>query len=154
MGKLRDELDKMWGGPFQRDIDYIPGVLDRYWKEVRYFQDDGSGDSYLKQLGKLGAAALDVEVSGGAINGECCIISPPGTRCFFSLSYWKDLAGWRRRIEVAARRRGLLLARIDRDRFLMSDGQPYELPECIIWFDLTMHPDQPRIVRWPESYPA
>lgn len=54
---------------------------------------------------------------------------------FHAIGYHGDLEGWRKDIEAGAQAMHLLLARIEGDKFVVSDGRLFPLSECKIEFD-------------------
>jgi len=50
------------------------------------------------------------------------------------MSYHGDLVGWGKDIEEGAKGLGLLLAYIESDKFIISDGRSFPLSECEIKF--------------------
>jgi hypothetical protein len=154
MFKIKHELDKMLGGPFEDDFDYVPGVIIHDWKEVIYFEDVWKNDDYSSHLSLLAFAAKPICDLKGSVNGEMCRVHLPDGRRFYSLSYWNDIPGWRTRIQHSAQQIGLKLAHIDQDKkFVLSDGNIFDLKMCEIWFDMRTG-GKGQLVRWPERKAA
>jgi hypothetical protein len=152
MGNIKRELDKMWGGPFATYLDYIPGVRASPEQPVIYIQRDKSNDDHIVQASRMVRAALNCSVKKGALLGECCLITAPDQSAFYARSYWGDLDGWKIRLEEGAKRLGLLLAQIERERLVVSNGNEFKLIECEVFFNLTKKTDGPvRIIRWPQD---
>jgi hypothetical protein len=150
MSELRKQLDNALGGPFKRDIDYVPGVITRDWEEVIYFQDDQSDLDYWKQLTKITESGMSVPVKGGAILGSSCQIKLPDQSRFFCVSFWKDLPGWRCRIMKGAEILKVPLAKIEKELIVVNDGRIVELSRSKISFSLVVSKGVEKRVSWPE----
>lgn len=151
MGKLRDELDRMWGGPFPRPLDYVAGNR-RYGTEcVFYLADDLSGDAPQEQVGRLVRAALTIPVQKGAIHGTGCKLVAPGGDAFWGWAYWGDPNGWSARVALGAKTLKLVTGELRNDILVTSDGRSFHLDNCEVWFDLSQKPDEIRLVRWPDD---
>ena len=134
MSSDREVLERILGGEIeQRGARSIPGVNPVEGVEFVYYQDDNK----LKPK-KLFKSLLDgvnprCAKKGGRVSNSCNIVFPDGS-LFHAMSYHGDLEGWRKDIEVGAKSLGLLLARIEGDQFIISDGRSIPLSDCKIEF--------------------
>ncbi|MCY1414344.1 hypothetical protein D9M71_297910 [compost metagenome] len=101
--------------------------------EIVYYQDDKRTTP--KKLFKsfLDGLSFRNAKNGGRASDSCSVLSPDGL-LFRVMSYHGDLAGWRKDIEEGAKGLGLLLAKIEGDQFVISDGRSFPLSECKIEF--------------------
>ncbi|WP_061238370.1 hypothetical protein [Ectopseudomonas composti] len=129
-----DELERILGGKIElRDQRDIPGVTPIDGTEFLYFEDDGKNKPKKQFNLLLDSAGTIAATSGGVVSDGCCIGLPAGP-VFHALSYHGDIAGWRAAVEAGANARGLLLARIEGEQFVISDGRSFPLSECKIEF--------------------
>lgn len=134
MGSQLDELERILGGSIeQRGQRSIPGLNPVEGTEFVYYEDDGRNRAKRQFDLLLDSAGAIVATSGGVVSDNCCISLPVGG-VFHALSYHGDIVGWRTSVEVGANARGLLLARIDGNKFVISDGRSFSLSECKIEF--------------------
>ncbi|GGF31549.1 hypothetical protein GCM10011611_42120 [Aliidongia dinghuensis] len=111
----------------------IPGTVDVKGIEYVYFSDNGKG-SFRKQFLTLGQnMSRPVQEHGGIISQACRITIPDGT-LFHGLSYRGDMEDWRLQMRESTEALGLLLARIEGDRLVISDGRSVPLAECKVDF--------------------
>ncbi|MOA20928.1 hypothetical protein D3C78_1414010 [compost metagenome] len=106
----------------------MPGVLPVDGVEIVYYQDDKRTTP--KKLFKsfLDGLSFRNAKNGGRASDSCSVLSPDGL-LFRVMSYHGDLAGWRKDIEEGAKGLGLLLAKIEGDQFVISDGRSFPLSE-------------------------
>ncbi len=129
-----EKLERILGGKIeQRDQREIPGLSPVDGTEFLYFEDDGKNNSKKQFDLLLDSAGTIAAVSGGIVSDRCRISLPTGM-AFHALSYHGDIVGWKAAVEAGARARGLLLARIERDQFIVSDGRSFPLSECKVEF--------------------
>jgi hypothetical protein len=129
-----EDLERMLGGKFERkDARVIPGTADASTRETIYFSDDGK-NKFRKQFKNITCFTEPPYATGGGVNEAGCDITPPSGPLFHAAIYHGDLAGWRKDIEEGAKGLGLLLACIEGDKFIISDGRSFPLSECKIEF--------------------
>ncbi|MDY7560885.1 hypothetical protein QN382_23370 [Pseudomonas sp. 10B1] len=134
MSSDREVLERILGGEIeQRGARTVPGLNPVEGVEFVYYQDDKK----LKPK-KLFKSLLDgvnprSAKKGGRVSDSCNVVFPDGS-LFHAMSYHGDLEGWRKDIEVGAKSLGLLLARIEGDQFIISDGRSIPLSDCKIEF--------------------
>jgi hypothetical protein len=130
----REELERILGGKIeQRDQREIPGSNPVSGTEFLYFEDDGKNKPK-KQFNLLLDSAGTIAATSGGVISDGCRISVPAGELFHALSYHGDIAGWRAAVQAGASARGLLLARIVANQFVISDGRSFLLSECKIEF--------------------
>lgn len=129
-----ERLEQALGGKLERkDARVIPGTAQVDGTEIVYFADDGR-HPFRKQFRVLTEYTNPPHAQSGGVNEQGCKITLPDGQLFHAIGYHGDLAGWRKDIEAGAQALGLLLARIDGDRFFVSDGRVIELTDCTIQF--------------------
>ena len=134
MSSQLEDLERILGGRVeQRDQRAIPGLNPVEGTEFVYYEDGGKNKAKKQFNLLLDSAGTIAATSGGVVSDSCCISLPTGS-VFHALSYHGDIAGWRASVEVGASTRGLLLARIGGDQFVISDGRSFPLSECKIEF--------------------
>ncbi|MFY0480932.1 hypothetical protein [Achromobacter marplatensis] len=134
MANQLEELERIFGGKIERRAERsIPGVEPIDGTEFLYYEDDGKNTAKKQFRLLLDSAAPIIATSGGVVADSCRIGLPAGT-LFHALSYHGDVAGWKAAVEAGASSRGLLLARIEGDKFVISDGCSFPLSECKIEF--------------------
>ncbi len=74
------------------------------------------------------------QATGGGVNERGCKITTKNGVLFHAIGYHGDIEGWRKDIETGARGLHLLLGVIDGDRFVVSDGESFQLSDCKIEF--------------------
>ncbi|WP_339437593.1 hypothetical protein [Pseudomonas sp. EL_65y_Pfl1_R32] len=134
MNSDREMLERILGGKMeQTDSREVPGVIAVDGQQVIYFSDDGR-NKFRKQFNNLTCFADPPSAISGGVNERGCKITPPSGPAFYAISYHGDLDGWRKDIEAGADALGLLLALIEVDRFVVSDGRSIPLSDCEIEF--------------------
>lgn len=129
-----EELERILGGKLERaDARTVPGTDGVATREAIYFSDDG-GNKLKKQFKNITCFTESPNATCGGINEAGCDITPPGGPLFHAAIYHGDLAGWRKDMEEGGKGLGLLLARIEGDKFVISDGRSFLLSECKIEF--------------------
>ena len=128
----REELERIHGGKIElRDERGIPGLDPVNGREYLYYEDDGKNKPKKQFNLLLGSAGTITATSGGVVSDPCRIRVPAG-QLFRALTYHGDLAGWRAAVQAGADARGLLLARIVANQFVISDGRSFPLSDCEI----------------------
>lgn len=126
------DLEKALGGRLARRGEReLPGLRPRDGHEVVYYQDDGKTTTRKLFRTLLQGVTTPSAQSGGVVSDPCTIVVPDG-RLFRAASYHGDVEGWRRKILNSACESGLLLARIQKDSFVVSDGSVLPLSSCAI----------------------
>lgn len=127
-------LEQVLGGKIeQRDARVIPGTVPVEGQRVVYFSDDGK-NTYRKQFKNLTTCTNPPYAASGGVNERGCKITLPDDLLFHAISYHGDLDGWCKDIEVGAQVFHLLLATIEDDKFVISDGRVFLLADCKIEF--------------------
>ncbi|WP_083838985.1 hypothetical protein [Rhodanobacter fulvus] len=130
----RDALEEILGGKIERRGEReLPGLSPVEGVEFHYYEDDGKNKAK-KQFNALLDSAGLIEASSGGVVSDSCTIYLSDNRRFHALSYHGDIDGWREAVEAGANARGLLLARIEGDQLVVSDGRSIPLSECKIEF--------------------
>jgi hypothetical protein len=125
------ELEKIHGAPIgHRGI--IPGTVPVEGVETAYFCDGSVGGERFHEL-TLHSKPLHAQ-RGGVSGGGCHLTLPDGS-IFHAIEYHDDIAGWRRDIEEGAAAQKITLAKIEGDKFVISDGRVFELSACTAKFD-------------------
>lgn len=134
MTKFLDEMENKFGEKIERgDARTIPGVEKIEGSEIIYFSDDGK-NTPKKQFNNLTDSVSPRNAQSGGRNDRGCTITIPAGLSFYAIGYHGDIDGWRKDIEAGAQGLGLLLAHIEKDRFVISDGRSFALSECVIKF--------------------
>jgi hypothetical protein len=134
MSDQLNELERILGRKLERaDARVVPGTDGASTREAIYFSDDGKS-KFGKQFKNITCFTDPPNATYGAINEAGCDITPPEGPLFHAVIYHGDLSGWRKDIEEGAKGLGLLLARIEGDQFVISDGRSFPLSECKIDF--------------------
>lgn len=129
-----DELEKSLGGKLERsDARVIPGMDGAPTRETMYFSDDGK-NKFRKQFKNITCFADPTNATSGGVNEAGCSITPLDDPLFHAVIYHGDIDGWRKDIEAGAKGMGLLLAQIEGDQFVITDGRSIPLSECKIEF--------------------
>lgn len=130
----REVLEKILGGKIeQRGQREIPGLNPIEGVEFIYYEDDGR-IKVKKQLNALLDSAGSIKATSGGVVSDSCTIRLSDGHLFHALSYHGDVDGWREAVEAGAKARGLLLARIEGEQFVVSDGRSIPLSDCKIEF--------------------
>lgn len=127
------QLESILGGSIERKNQReIPGLKPRDGAEVVYFSvNEKAARELFESI--TNHTNPPIAQSGGAIEGGCVITVPGGTK-FHALSYHGDLEGWRKDIEAGAVAFGVLLATIEMQTIVISDGRTFPLNQCTIDF--------------------
>jgi hypothetical protein len=134
MNSDREVLEKILGGEIeQRGQRALPGLNPVEGVEFLYYEDDGKS-KVKKQFNALLDSAGSIKAASGGVVSDSCTIYLSDGRLFHALSYHGDIDGWREAVEAGAKARGLLLARIEGEQFVVSDGSSIPLSECKIEF--------------------
>ncbi len=129
-----DELETVLGGKLERlDARVIPGTDGTTTREAVYFSDDGK-NKFRKQFKNITCFADPTNATSGGVNEAGCSITPLDGPLFHAVIYHGDIDGWRKDIEAGAKGLGLLLARIEGDQFVITDGRSIPLSKCKIEF--------------------
>lgn len=112
----------------------IPGTVARKGRGVVYFSDDGKTDVRV-QFDRLTEGVNPRHATRGGMTSQGCRLWLPDGTLFHPVSYHGDVAGWRKDIEYGAKRLNLKLARVEGDRFVVSDGRSFSLADCRVEFD-------------------
>ncbi|WP_458762571.1 hypothetical protein [Cupriavidus basilensis] len=130
-----ERLEQTLGGKLERQgARVIPGTVAVEGTEFVYFADDGEY-KFRKQFRNLTEFTNPPNAKSGGVNERGCRITLSSGQLFHAIGYHGDLEGWRKDIEAGAQAMHLLLARIEGDKFVVSDGRLFPLSECKIEFD-------------------
>jgi len=130
----REMLEKIIGGKIEhRGQRALPGLNPVEGVEFVYYEDDGKSQ-VKKQFNALLDSAGSIKATSGGIVSDSCKIHLSDDLVFHALSYHGDIDGWREAVEAGAKARGLLLARIVGEQFVVSDGLSIPLSDCKIEF--------------------
>ena len=128
---MSSEMERLLGVPvgipktIPGTAEHLPGSRQQY----RYVADDGTRD-FAAQFKKLSASAAPRHAKTGGMSTQGCQLSLPDGSLFHPIGYHGDVDGWGIDIETAAKRLGLLVAHIEGDRIVISDGRSFPLSEC------------------------
>jgi len=130
---MRSDLEKAIGSRIYQERK-VPGTFHIEGNEYIYFSDNGK-EEFGKQFYALaGKIKPPYQKRGGAISQACRIRLPDGS-LFHGMSYRGDIEGWRRQIQEGAKELGVLLATIQDQRLVVSDGRSAALADCLIEMD-------------------
>jgi hypothetical protein len=128
--KFLQQMEKILGRKFERiDARSTPGTKSVAGREFIYFENIKGVDEKNQFTFLLDHEVDNTPLEGGALSDDFTITIPDGTR-FHAMSYRLDLDGWRRKIQGAATNLGILLAHIENNRFVLSDGRSFPLDDC------------------------
>lgn len=134
MNKILDELEKILVGKIEWSFTrVIPGTVKIDGVEIVYFSDVGN-NTPKEKFDNLTASVYPRNAQSGGRNGRGCSITIPDGLTFYAIGYHGDIEGWCKDIEIDAHRHGLLLAHIENDRFVISDGRSFTLSERDVKF--------------------
>ena len=134
MSSDREILEQILGGAIeQRGQRAVPGLSPVEGVEFIYYEDDGKSKAK-KQFNALLDSAGSIRATNGGVVSDSCKIYLSDGQLFHALSYHGDIDGWREAVEAGAKARGLLLARIEGDQFIITDGRSIPLSDCKIEF--------------------
>jgi hypothetical protein len=111
----------------------VPGTVKREGVDYVYFADDGKR-TFRKQFKALTGYTNPPYAKSGGATEEGCTISLPDGSMFHAVEYHGDVQGWSKDIEEGARALQVVLARIEGNRIVTSDGKSFALTECEIKF--------------------
>ena len=101
------------------------------WKSETLFIEGVGASSYecLREIGALMKWAR-IRPSGGDLTAEPSVIVAPDGGLFIAFSFNGDLDAWRSGVELYARARGGVIARIDLGELTTDCGFTYALESC------------------------
>jgi hypothetical protein len=130
---------------FGRKDNTIPGKEKTEGRDFIYFQNikkytalkNDKKKSFSKHFKVLGNAMPNpLNAKDGAINEEGCRVTLPNGDFFHALLVHGDPEGWIKDIEYAAKALEIPTARVDGDKFIISDGRSFDLKDCQVEFDV------------------
>ena len=134
MGTYIKRLEDAFGGRLERKgARTIPGTIQTNGVATIYFLDHGR-ESYRKQLSSILRQNTSPYAKHGGGNEPGCKIHVQSGQTFSAFSFQGDLEGWRKDFEYGVQALDLLMARIEGDKFMISDGRSIPLAECRIEF--------------------
>jgi hypothetical protein len=125
---MGSQMEKILGGPIGHN-NVIPGTVAVGGKEFVYFSDDGK-NPFRKQFNALTQHTNPPHAKRGGTTSQGCSIALPDGSVFHAIAYHGDIEGWRHDIREGAQALHVLLARIEGDRIVVSDGRSFSLEEC------------------------
>jgi hypothetical protein len=125
------QMEKILGVPIGHQ-GIIPGTVPIDGTEIVYFCD---GSAKGKRFHDLTSHSKPLHAQRGGVTGRGCHLTLPDGSIFHAAGYRGDLAGWRQDIEEGAAAQKILLARIEADKLVISDGRKFALSECTAEFD-------------------
>jgi len=126
------ELEKALGSKLEASNSrVIPGTDGATTRKTVYFSDDGK-NKFRKQFKNITCFTDPPNATEGGVNEAGCSITPVEGPLFHAIEYHGDIEGWEKDIKAGAKGLGLLLANIDGDNFVISDGRSVPLSECKI----------------------
>jgi hypothetical protein len=130
---MPSEMERILGAPIGHK-GIIPGTVPVEGVEVVYFCDDGR--TMLEQFEALASSYRNPRhAQYGGMNERGCRLTLPDDSIFHAIGYHGDIEGWRKDIEEGAAEQKITLAKIDGDKFVISDGRVFELSGCAVKFD-------------------
>lgn len=134
MTTCSNRLERTLAGKLERRCSrVVPGSVAVEGTEFIYFSDDGR-HPFRKQFKNLTEFTNPPHAQCGGVNERGCRIKVPDGQQFHAIGYHGDIEGWRLDIEAGARALNILLARIEGNQFIVSDGRTFELRQCEIEF--------------------
>ncbi|MFZ6723815.1 hypothetical protein [Undibacterium sp. Ji49W] len=128
-----NQMEKILGGPIGFEK-IVPGTVIHDTKEVIYFSDDGKTD-FRTQFNRLTKDVSPRHATRGGKTSQGCRLWLPDGSLFHPVSYHGDVDGWRKDIAQGAQQLQLLLAKIDGERIVISDGRSFLVADCKVEFD-------------------
>jgi hypothetical protein len=125
---MANQMEKILGGPIGFE-ETVPGTVSIGGKEFVYFADDGK-NTVRKQFNALTQYTNPPHAKSGGVTSQGCSIALPDGIVFHAIAYHGDIDGWRKDIEEGARGLHVLLARIEGDQIVTSDGRSFALADC------------------------
>lgn len=126
----KEDLEKLHGGPIGFDT-VILGAVPCPGREVVYIADNGR-QSWAKQFDAVMSYSCQPRAQHGGMGSAGVGLTLPDGSIFFAIDYNGDLLGWREEIEEIAAGLSLILAQIDGDKFVVSDGRVFPLSDCVV----------------------
>jgi len=126
-------MEKILGGSIGFEK-IIPGTAVKEGKGIIYFSDDGKTD-FGTQFNRLTKDVSPRHAKHGGKTSQGCKLWLPDGSLFHPVGYHGDVDGWRKDIENGAQQLNLLLATIDGERIVVSDGRSFALVNCKVEFD-------------------
>jgi hypothetical protein len=114
---------------------FIPGTHPDDISQHIYFCLDKKHDSAHKQFDAIFDYTNQPAAKHGGARFGGFSLALPDDSVFYNISYHGDCDGWKRHIEKGAEILNTALAKIETDKFIVSDGRIFELSECIPNFD-------------------
>lgn len=108
----------------------ITGTVNIEGEAYVYFCEN-EYDSPSEQFYKLTGFVNPPHVKGGGVQTTNCRLVLPDNSIFHAITYRGDIEGWRRQIEEGAAGLNVVLAMIEDDKLVVSDGRVYDLCDCI-----------------------
>ena len=102
-------------------------------QRVVYFQKDKLKD-LRRQFKDVTQHTNPPNATSGGITMNGCAIGIPGGMEFHAVSFRGDVEGWNKDIQEGARFFKIILASIELDKIVLSDGESFLLSDCDIKF--------------------
>ena len=71
----------------------------------------------------------------GAVTFYAWLVKTPAGEVFYPLYFRGDVESWHQQIQLGAAQLGLKMAKVEGDKFVVSDGPAFPLSDCAITFD-------------------
>ena len=127
------EMEKILGVSVGLDKT-IPGTVPVDGLEFVYFCDNGHS-SASEQFYALTNYTNPPHAQCGGSSLDGCRLTLPDRSIFHAIGYHGDITGWRQDIKEGAIGLNVVLARIDADKIIVSDGRIFKLSSCIPKYD-------------------
>lgn len=115
------------------ELPTIPGTIPGDGRDFWYVEADVDRNFGAQFLDLMKTKTSTQPNDGGMIHLDC-LITTPNNFSFMSVTFNRDLEGWRSRVREACAVQGLQLAEIKGDEFILSNGDKYSIGECDIKF--------------------
>ena len=127
---MEKSIQKNWGFP-QVDHPILPGIRPQDIGRVIYVLLHGHTDSYEAFDEVISKVRPPIATHGAALVDDWLVKTPEG-ETFYPLFFHGDVEGWRRQIELGATQLGLKMAKVEDDKFAVSDGPVFLLSDCTV----------------------
>ena len=134
---MTTQIEQLLGIKFDRERSSIPGTTQNKTRKYIYIEDDGRGN-FGDLFNSITAKVIPRNATHGGMGEVGFRIITPDNTVFHGLSYKGDLEGWKQDIELGSKNLNLLIATIEDDKMVISDGRSYKLFDCQTEDDLKL----------------
>lgn len=127
---MEKSIQEKWGFP-KVDDPILPGTRPPDVGRVIYVLLQGHTDSYKAFDEVISKVRPPIATHGAALVDDWLVKTPAG-EIFYPLFFHGDVEGWRQQIELGATQLGLKMAKLENDKFAVSDGPVFPLTACAI----------------------